>query len=79
MDTDLTPTPLFSSPLSVMLACLFGLLVGLATFCVALPIAIIYWTLTASARTASAIRRSWITSAFGMSFSSRHLSKPFEL
>jgi hypothetical protein len=75
--------PMETQPLSLqpcgVLGCVVGLLVVLLTFCAVTPIVCIYWMLTASLRTASAIRRNWTTSRFGMSFSSKHLSKPFAL
>lgn len=48
-----------SSPHFVLLACSFGLLAGLLTFCVAVPIGIIYWTLTVLLAIAGAILSSW--------------------
>jgi hypothetical protein len=69
MDIEQTQTLPELSVRYVLLGCWFGLLVGLAICCVALPIAITYWTWTGLRKIASAIKSSWTTSHSGVSHS----------
>lgn len=79
MDTEPTVTLDRLSTRYVLLGLWFGLLAVPAICLCCFVIGIFCWMWMASRRIASAIRSSWTTSRFGMSFSSKHLSKPFAL